>query len=88
MSVADIRCPFFRVFPGSATLQRGFEAGLEPGVPRGRALAQQRSVRCTHDKRPPAGKRAHSARYFDWWETCTTDIEAQTIAGLENWVVF
>jgi hypothetical protein len=31
-------CLLSRVFPASATLQRGFEAGLEPGVPRGRAL--------------------------------------------------
>jgi hypothetical protein len=40
MSVVYIHCPFFRVFPESSTLQRGFQAGLEPGVPRGRALAQ------------------------------------------------
>src|SRR5437773_9002608 len=35
MSVSYIHCQFSMVVPGSATLQRGFEAGLEPGVPRG-----------------------------------------------------
>jgi hypothetical protein len=39
MSVASIHCQFSRVFPGSVTLERGFGAGLEPGVPRG-TLAQ------------------------------------------------
>ena len=39
MSGADIYCQCSRVVPGSATLQRGFEAGLEPNAPRGRALA-------------------------------------------------
>ena len=38
MEVAVLRPRTHRVFPGNATLQRGFEAGLEPGVPRRRAL--------------------------------------------------